>query len=477
MSVKVLSYLWNTAEKFANQSIRFAIGIILARILSPRDYGLLGLLIVFTAIAQIFVDSGFSKALIQRNDKNPNDVNTTFTFNLLISVVLYILLFFAAPLIANFYEEEILVDLLRVLAFTLILNALFTIQNTVLSIDLDFKRIAFIKFAGIALSGIIAMVLALKGFGVWALVIQHLSKSLITLVFYWATKVWKPVLMINKESLKRLFGFGINITLSSLLNQIVGKFSWLIIGKSFSTADLGYYNRGIQFPDTAIGTLGMVLDTVLLPNLAKTENENALQTELKTILRFLGILTVPIAVTLMVLAEPIVIVLLTAKWAAAIPILQIFCLSRFVTNLSSLSNNALYTINKANLVLRLQYPKMAVRIVCILISIQYGIVYLALGELFAVVVNFIIGAYYPGKLLKFGFLDQIRILWPYLLIGVLELIILYGLLLLITEPILELIIIPVCSVMLHAGLLYVTRKEDFERLKTLILKLRKRNEK
>ncbi|MEL6976976.1 MAG: oligosaccharide flippase family protein, partial [Bacteroidota bacterium] len=219
MSVKVLSYLWNTAEKFANQSIRFAIGIILARILSPRDYGLLGLLIVFTAIAQIFVDSGFSKALIQRNDKNPNDVNTTFTFNLLISVVLYILLFFAAPLIANFYEEEILVDLLRVLAFTLILNALFTIQNTVLSIDLDFKRIAFIKFAGIALSGIIAMVLALKGFGVWALVIQHLSKSLITLVFYWATKVWKPVLMINKESLKRLFGFGINITLSSLLNS------------------------------------------------------------------------------------------------------------------------------------------------------------------------------------------------------------------------------------------------------------------
>lgn len=477
MSSKLLSYFWNSAEKFGSQIVRFALGIILARILSPRDYGLIGLLIVFTAVAQIFVDSGFSKALIQRNDKNPTEVNTTFTFNLIISLFLYVLLFFSAPAIANFYEEGILTGLLRVLALTLIINALFAIPNTLLSIDLNFKRIAYINFTAIVVSGILAIYLAVKGFGVWALVYQYLSKSIITLVLFWSSNIWKPKLILHKPSLKNLFSFGVNITISSLLNQIVGKFSWLIIGKSFSTADLGYYNRGIQFPDTAIGTLGTVLDTVLLPNLAKTGNEEALRLEVTNVLKYLSIITIPITVSLIVLAEPLILVLLTSKWSAAIPILQIFCLSRFVTNFSSLSINALYTINKANLVLRQQYLKMAVRIVSILLTIQYGIVFLAVGELVAVVINFVIGTYYPGKLLKFGFLDQIRILWPYLLIGVLELIILYGLLLLITEPILELILIPISSVMLHAGLLYITRRKDFERLKTLILKLRKRNEK
>ena len=477
MSSKLLSYLWNSVEKFGSQIVRFALGIILARILSPRDYGLIGLLIVFTAVAQIFFYRFFCKALIHRIYKNSKELNTTFTFTLIFSLLLYLILFFSAPAIATFYEEEVLVSLLRVLALTLIVNALFAIPNTLLSIDLNFKRMAYINFSAIIISGILAIYLAIKGFGVWALVYQYLSKSIITLVFFWSSKVWKPTIMLHKPSLKKLFSFGVNITISSLLNQIVGKFSWLIIGKSFSTADLGYYNRGIQFPDTAIGTLGTVLDTVLLPNLAKTSDEEALRKEVSNVLKYLSIITIPITVSLIVLAEPLILVLLTSKWSPAIPILQIFCLSRFVTNFSSLSINALYTINKANLVLRQQYLKMAVRIVSILLTIRYGIVFLALGELIAVIINFAIGTYYPGKLLKFGFLDQMRILWPYLLIGAMELIILYGLTLLVTQPVAKLCVIPMFGILLHLILLYAVRRKDYESLKSLIFKLIKKNEK
>ena len=474
MSKKILSYYWNTLEKFGSQIVRFILGVILARILSPRDYGLLGLLVVFTAIAQIFVDSGFSKALMQRNDKNPDDVNTTFTFNLFISITLYLILFFCAPLIANFYNEPILIDLLRVLALTLVINSLFVIPNTLLSIDLNFKKIASINFFSIVVSGFAAIGFAIAGFGVWALVFQYLIKSILTASFFWLAKVWKPSLYFSKISFKRLFKFGYNLTLSSLLNEIVEKFSWLFIAKSFSPADLGYYNRGIQFPDTAIGTLGSVLDSVLLPNLAKNDNFENLNNEVQQITKFLVLLTMPVTILLAVLAEPIILVLLTEKWIAAVPILQIFCFCRFVTNLSTISINVLYSINKANLVLRQQYFKMGIRVGLILIALNYGIVYVALAELTSVIIHFVIGAYYPGKFLGFGAIKQLKIIVPYLFIGLIEWLIFIPILEYLDSEILKILIISVVGIALYIALIFLFKRNDFLRVKSIVYSLIKK---
>ena len=472
MSKKIFSFYWNALEKFGSQIVRFVLGIVLARILSPRDYGLIGLLIVFTAISQIFVDSGFSKALMQKNDKNPSDVNTAFTFNLIVSLSLYLLLFITAPLIAHFYEEVILVQLLRVLALTLIINALFAIPNTILAIDLDFKKIAVINFTSIVISGIVAILLAIMGFGVWALVLQYLLKSILTTVLFWLSKAWSPKLFFSKTSFKRLFKFGINITLSSLLNEIVEKFSWLFIAKSFSTSDLGYYNRGIQFPDTAIGTLGSVLDSVLLPNLAKIKGDVLqLKEEVSRLIRFLSLITILPTVLLAVLAEPVVILLLTNKWIAAAPILSIFCFCRFTTNLSTISINLLYTINKSNLVLRQQYWKMGIRIVLILLALKFGIVYVALAELISVIIHFIIGAYYPGKIINFGAVNQIRQILPFLIIGLFEFIALSYLMSLFDSQIVKISIVCAVGLFLHIVLVYFFKKEDYIVLKGLLFKL------
>jgi teichuronic acid exporter len=470
MSLKVLSFYWNFLEKFGSQVVRFAIGVFLARILSPNDYGLIGLLVVFTSVAQIFVDSGFSKALMQRNDKDTKDVNTAFTFNLLISLVIYVILFILAPSISNFYNEPILIDLLRVLALTLVINALFTIPNTILAIDLNFKKIAIINFISIVISGIIAIILALNGYGVWSLVYQYLIKSVLSVIMFWSTKAWSPKLFFSTPSFKRLFKFGYNLTLSSLLNQFVEKFSWLFIAKSFSTADLGYYNRGIQFPDTAIGTLGGVLDTVLLPNLAKSKNSNELKNEVSRILLYLTIITTPITILLAILAEPVIIILLTDKWLTAVPILQIFCFCRFVTNLSTISINVLYVLDKTNLVLRQQYIKMAIRIGLILIALNFGIIYVALAELFSVTIHFIIGAYYPGKLINFSAIKQFKIMGPYIFMAAAISFILLLIKSLIINNYLQIIILSI----LYLVLIYVFRKKDFIEVKSLIKNLTKK---
>lgn len=473
MSLKVLSFYWNALEKFGSQIVRFFLGVVLARILSPNDYGLIGLLVVFTSISQIFVDSGFSKALMQRNDKNPHDVNTAFTFNLVVSIIIYILLFFSAPLISNFYSEPILIDLLRVLALTLIINALFTIPNTILAIDLDFKKIAQINFASIVISGIIAIGLAINDFGVWSLVYQYLIKSILGVIFFWSSKAWNPSLYFSKESFKRLIRFGFNLTLSSLLNQFVEKFSWLFIAKSFSTADLGYYNRGIQFPDTAIGTLGSVLDSVLLPNLAKSKSMGELSNEVSRILLYLNIITIPITVLLAILAEPVIIVLLTDKWIAAVPILQIFCFCRFVTNLSTISINVLYVLDKTNLVLRQQYIKMAIRIGLILIALNFGIIYVALAELLSVTIHFIIGAYFPGKLINFGALKQLKITFPYLLIAIVISAVLLTIKPFIANNYLQIVLLGSLGCTIYIILVAVFRKKDFTQVKSLIKNINK----
>lgn len=476
MSLKVLSFYWNFLEKFGSQVVRFALGVVLARILSPNDYGLIGLLVVFTSVAQIFVDSGFSKALMQRNDKNPEDVNTAFTFNLAVSLVIYLILFFTAPLISNFYNEPILIDLLRVLALTLIINALFTIPNTILAIDLNFKKIAIINFASILISGIIAVILALKGHGVWSLVYQYLIKSILSVFLFWSSKVWKPRLLFSVNSFRRLFKFGFNLTLSSLANVVVEKFSWLFIAKSFSTADLGYYNRGVQFPDIAIGTLGSVLDSVLLPNLAKTRDigNEALRLELSRILLFLNIITLPITILLAVLAEPVVVLLLTAKWIAAVPILQIFCFCRFFNNIDTINSNVLYVLDKSNLVLRQHYLKITIRIVLIIAALNFGILYVAFAELFSIIINFIIGAYYPGKLINYGIGKQLKIMLPYILIGVIVSLSVIFLRQFIQDALFQICILSTIGLLIYVLLIFVFKKSDFLQIIALIKTLIKR---
>lgn len=462
------SFYWNTIEKFGNQALQFIIGIILARILSPNDYGLVGILLVFIAISQIFVDSGFTKALIQKNDKSKDDLSTAFTFNLGIAVFIYIILWFSAPFIAEFYNTEVLINLLRTLSGILIINALFTIPNTILTIDLDFKSIALINSISVFIGGIVSIYLAYTGFGVWALVIQYLLRATVGLILFSIKSKYKYKLYFSYKSFKKLFSFGSNLLISSVLSVIVDKFSSLFIAKAINTRELGFYTRGIQFPDIAIGTLGSVLDTVLLPTLAKTKSHKLLKFQLEKIINLLSLITLPITIILIVTSKSIIVFLLTEKWLPVVPIMQLFCISRFFTNLISVNVNLLYVLNKTNLALKQNYLKIVIRVGLIIAALQYGIVYIAAAEAFSAFTHYIINTYYPGKIINFGIKSQLKILIPYIVIGLFLFVILSSISSFIINDILNILTVSITGIITYTILLFLFKKKDLELAKNLI---------
>ena len=262
--------IWSAVEKLSTQAVTFILGIVLARILSPSEYGILGILLVFTGISQIFIDSGFTAALVQNQKRTQKDISTVFFFNIGVSIFFFLLLFLFAPFIADFYNESSLKIYLRVIAISLIINSFFTIPATLLSIDLNFKALAKVNLSSTIISGLVAIYFAYNGYGIWALIIQTILKSVLMTGFIWFSIQWKPSYVFSKTSFKTMFSFGYNILLTSLLNKIVNDFSSLFIGKYISPKELGIYSRGLQFADFAFVTINGILNRVLFSCLLYT---------------------------------------------------------------------------------------------------------------------------------------------------------------------------------------------------------------
>ena len=265
---------WSSIEKVSVQAISFILGIVLARLLTPTEYGTVGLLIVFISVSQVFIDGGFSKALIQKQDRTSDDISTVFFFNLIIALGCYIILWFTAPFIADFYEIPKLIGLLRVLSLSLIFNGLFALPNTLLSIDMNFKALSKVTLTATIISGLIAVYLAYDGYGEWALVWQTLIRTFLMTIIIWYMVKWKPNRVFSKKSFNRLFSFGSKLLISSLLNNLTNNFSSLFIAKIINAQQLGFYTRGTQFADTIFSTINTVLNNVLLPGLAPLQDQN-----------------------------------------------------------------------------------------------------------------------------------------------------------------------------------------------------------
>ena len=417
---------WSAFDRVSMQIVQFLIGIILARILTPKEYGVMGILLVFIALANVFIDSGFTKALIQKKDRNKNDISTIFFFNIGISILCYLLLWFGAPFISDFYQENSLISFLRVLALTLLINSIFAVPTTLITIQLDFKTLTKINFIATIISGIIAVYLAYTGFGVWALIIQTLAKSTIMAILVWFYNKWRPSLVFSRSSFISLFRFGSNILISSLLNTAVNNMSSLFIAKLISTKDLGYYTRGTQFSDFTFGMVNSIIDRVLLPSLSLVQDQKKiLISHTRKIIKSTALLVFPIFLFLTVMAKPLILLLLTEKWLPAVPIMQLFCLARMITILSGVNVNLLYVLGRTDLALKQQYWKIVVRVILLLVALQFGIVYVALGELISTCIHFFINTYYPGKFMKYGAFSQIKDLSKILLAAIIMSIVTY----------------------------------------------------
>lgn len=454
---------WSGIQRILLQVVQFILGIILARILSPKEYGTMAILMVFMILAQVFIDSGLTKALIQKVDRTEEDKATMFFFNVGVGVVCYLLIWFLAPLFAEFYGIQDLNLLLKVIAITLIINALFTVPNTLLTINLDYKSIAKVNLLSVIISGIIAIILAQKGFGVWSLVYQSIIRSSLSCIFYWLKVKWIPNLVFSKNSFKELFSFGSKLLVSSLLAKMFSNLNTLLIGKYISAKELGYYSRGTQFSDVLYNIFSPAINDVLLPGLAPIQKETTtLVNYSRTIIKTTTLLTLPVFLTLSILSKPLVLVLLTEKWESAIPIMQIFCIARLITVIGGININLLYIIGRTDLVLNQQYLCIAIRVILVLLSLPYGILYVALAELISSTIHFFINAYFPGKLLGYGGIQQLKDNFKIFLAGLVMVIPLFASFFVFENQIFQILVSTIIAMLVYLGMINVLKINEFK---------------
>ena len=405
----ISSVKWSAIEKFSTQFVQFGLGVIMARLLLPSDYGVIGMLAIFLAISQTFVDSGFGNALIRKLDRTETDFSTVFYFNLFVACVLYVILFVCAPFIASFFEIEILCSILRVQSITLILGALTGIHNAKLTIKLDFKAIAQRTFLSSVLSGGVGILCAYYGMGVWALVVQMVLSRIISSVFVWLYLPWKPQLVFSTDSFKELGSFGSKLLFSSLLHTIYSNLTTLVVGKCFSAKDLGYYNRGTQFATFPVNTMNSILGKVLYPIMVKLQNDDIhLVSVYRKYICIMSMLIIFGCALLASIAKPMINILLTDKWADSIIYLQIYAFSIMFDHVCAINLELLKVKGRSDLFLRLEIIKKTISTAILFASIPFGVIGICVSKIIYTQFAVIINTYYTGKYFHIGYFDQMK---------------------------------------------------------------------
>lgn len=405
--------LWNAIEKFSVQAGQLIIGIVLARILMPEDFGLIGMLSIFIAISQTFIDSGMGSGLIQKKEKKDIDFSTVFVFNFAVSATFYLLLFFSAPLIASFYNMPQLVILTRVLAIIIIINSLAIVQRTRLTININFKTIAQVNVVSVFTSGAFGIFFAYLGYGVWSLVIQQLVNALVAVIMFWFLSKWKLSLEFSKQAFKDLFGYGSKLLLSGLYAQTMANIYNIAIGKAFSAAELGFYTRAKSFAELTAGTVTSVLHQVSFPILASLQDDKKKMVHIfSRMIRMSSFFIFPVMTILALLTDPIVRLLLTEKWLPVVPLLQWMCFARIFYPISVINMNILNAIGRSDLFLKVDLSKFPISVVALIVTIPLGVKAMVIGHVITSFISYIINSYLPGKLFGYGALAQLKEMIP-----------------------------------------------------------------
>lgn len=403
---------WSSLDKVVVKLISFGVAIVIARILTPAEYGIIGMVMVFIVISNILIDSGLGQALIQKQDKDDLDKSTVFFFNILISLFCYIALFFLAPLIADFYEMHILTPVLRVLGINLLINSLTTVQRADLQGTLNFRKIAIVNVSAVIISGCVGIVLAYSDFGVWALVFQQMVSAFISALVYWIVGNWRPEFVFSFKSLKSLWKFGSKLLTAGLIATGLREVYTVTIGKFYRASELGFYSRAVQTSDMVAITTNEMINAVTFPILSSLQDDRSKLVEVYSkMLGMTAFFIIPIMTLLAVFAKPIVLILLTEKWLPSVILLQWLCFARMFTPISSLNMNILNAVGRSDLFLKVDMAKYPLLILCMVITIPIGVEAIVIGNFVNTFICYFINAYLPGKLFGFGVKAQFRIFW------------------------------------------------------------------
>jgi O-antigen/teichoic acid export membrane protein len=469
--------IWSAFGTFSSQGISFIIGIILARILMPSDYGLIGMLAIFFAFSNMIIESGFANALIQKIDRTESDFSTIFYFNLLVSIIIYITLFLTAPFIANFYNTPELTLLTRVLSLNLLIGSITIVQQVRLKILFDFRSIAMITLISVIISGIIGVVFAYLDFGVWALVAQNLSAEFIKAVLFFVFNKWYPQALFDFNSLKQLFGFSSKLLIAGLVSTIVNNLYSILIGKIFTPKEVGFYTRARQYPELLSNTITSILQGVTYPILTSLQNERERMISVYgRLMRVTVFFIVPFLTLFAILAEPFVRFLLTEKWMPVVPLIQWLCFARMITPISALNMNILNAIGRSDLFLKVDLSKLPIFIITIAVTVPLGINVVVIGNFLTSLISFFINAYYPGKLFGFGAFRQVKEMLSVVLATIIMAITVFGLIRIIPGDLFKLLGGAFAGVAAYLGAAYFLKIEELKEVNGLAIQfLQKKN--
>lgn len=455
-------FFWKILERGGAQGVQFIISVILARLLLPKDFGTIALLAVFIMIADVFVQSGFGAALIQKKEVNDEDYSSVFYLSLIISFIVYVLLFIAAPLIGQFYSDSLLIPILRVMSLSLFMGAFNSVQYAVLSREMKFKKSFFVGLGGVFVSGIVGIVMAYCGYGVWSLVFSQLSGQLTSTIILWFTVRWRPSLIFSFSRIKMLFSFGSKLLVSALISTVFDNLYTLVIGKMYSPTIVGYYNKGQNIPLMIISNINGTISSVMFPALSTVQDDVKYFKELfQKMIVSSSFLVFPLMFGVIAVARPLVIILFTEKWLPSVPFLQLACFTYMFLPINLGNLQALNALGRSDLYLKLEIIKKILLLIVLVASMPFGI-YAMIGSsamLFCLCI--VINTWPIGKILNYSTQEQIKdILPPFMLSIIMCIIVLFvGTLQINIYVLLGLQI--VLGVFIYVGLAWILKLDSF----------------
>lgn len=477
-SKKVFSNLiWRFFERVGAKLISVVVQLVLARILAPDDFGTVAIVVVITDILQVFVESGFGTALIQKKDADDLDFSSVFFFNIAACLVLYIALFFSAPLLAVIYKNDALTRIFRILGIILIISGVRNVQQAYVSRNMLFKRFFFATLGGQICAAVIGISMALKGYGVWAYVTQYLVNNFVGTLILWITVKWRPRFEFSFDRLKGLFSYGWKLLVSSLLNTISDKLRPLIIGVKYNASDLAFYNEGIIFPNLIVENINTSIDSVLLPAMSdEQDSTEKVKAMTKRSVKVASFIMWPMMIGLLVCAKPIVSLILTEKWLPCVLFIQIFCLYYALFPIHTANLNAVKAIGRSDIFLKLEIVKKVLDLAVVVATLFVGVKAMAIGLLCEGIVNLVINSYPNKKLINYGFKEQLLDFAPSFLFATVMGFVIYPVNLLSVPDIVKLLIQIPCGVAIYVLLSHVFKSETYYYILQLLRKMIKHEE-
>ena len=465
----IKSIIWKLFEKSSVQGIQFIVTIILARLLSPVEFGLITLITIFITISNVIIEGGLSSALIQKKEPNNEDFSTILWVNIIVSTILYILLFITSPIIASFYNEPQLVKIIRVLSLTLFFHALNAVQMAYVAKNMLFKKLFVVSFTSSICAGVLGIALALLQCGVWALVVYNTSMSLFTTLVLWSVVKWRPRLVFDMLSFKKLIDYGWKVFVTNFIITLFVNIRSLIIGKMYTTSALAVFDRGRQFPSLIVDNVNASIQAVMLPTFSNVQDDKQrVKTILRRSIKTSSLIITPFMVLLFVMAKPLVLLLLTEKWIEVIPFVRIFCLAYIIYPVQITNMEVTKALGYSDTLLKLEILKKAFEILILVISLFYGVYAIAWGVVVYNFICFFINLYPNSKIIHYRIIEQIKDIAPTFIIsivmGLVAMIFLYFNISYLAIVALQILV----GTITYIALCYITKLESFMYIKNVV---------